>query len=209
MQYNLILVSQMSKPLTEEDNNLLVPKVLAGDKEARDKMITGNMGLVFTKVNTFIRTHPSAGHLCDDLTSAGFTGLIEAVDCLSPEIDNPMGYISSRIYHRLIDLLEIEMLVRVPNESKRQAKKKNQSLRVCRVEPLGEDRFTNNQTDFEMRDLIESCCPTEGDQELIRLRELGHTLPEISTKFGKPLVTVFRLFDDIRERVAKKLKDLT
>lgn len=209
MRYNTLLVSQMTKPLTQEDNDLLALQVIIGNKEARNRMITGNMPLVITKVDTFIHQHPSTSHLRDDLTSAGFMGLTEAVDCLTPEILNPMGYISSRIYHRIDDLLEEEMLVRIPTESKRQAKKNNKPLTVYEIKMLSDEHHFDGKTDFEMRDLILSCCQTKEDEEFIRLRELGHTLPEIATRFGKPLVTVFRLFDQIRSRVSEKLRDLT
>src|SRR3990172_5667419 len=59
-QYNQALVSALfhatgCKDWTTDDNARLHPLVAAGDKTARETMIAGNMPLVVSKVETFIR----------------------------------------------------------------------------------------------------------------------------------------------------------
>jgi RNA polymerase sigma factor (sigma-70 family) len=198
----------MSKPLTQEENDLLCPKVIAGDKDARDALIVGNMSLVITKVNTFIQGHPSAAHLRDDLTSAGFVGLTKAVDELTSEIKNPMGYIATSIYNHLGFLLESEMSIRIPHESKRLSRNTDKPIKECEIYSIQDDSLLSaSETDFDMRDLIDTCYESDKEQEFVRLREAGYTLAEISEKLDIGLNKLFYLSSKLYERVKQKLQE--
>ena len=65
---------------TVEKNNELFPAVAAGDAAARDAMIEDNMALVVVKADALIRQMPSVAYLRDDLVSAGYVGLVKAVN---------------------------------------------------------------------------------------------------------------------------------
>lgn len=62
--------------LTEAEKSELIKKVKAGDKEARDKYIKGNLRLVLSIVQRFAGN----GENLDDLFQIGCVGLMKAVD---------------------------------------------------------------------------------------------------------------------------------
>ncbi len=58
------------------DNIELIRKSQDGDKEAREKLVLNNVGLVWSIVRRFI----NRGHEADDLFQIGIIGLIKAID---------------------------------------------------------------------------------------------------------------------------------
>lgn len=110
-QYNSDLVSEMArlgKPFCDEDNTRLYPLVAAGDADARREMIEGNMSLVVAKVDKFLAELPHLVHLRDDLTSAGFIGLVEAISNMQRrKVRNPTSYVSIAINRSFRQLLKI------------------------------------------------------------------------------------------------------
>lgn len=62
--------------LTEKEGEELMRRLKAGDKEARDKFIVGNMRLVLSLVKRFWAKNANA----DDVFQAGCVGLIKAID---------------------------------------------------------------------------------------------------------------------------------
>lgn len=62
--------------LTEKESEELMRRLKAGDKEARDKFIVGNMRLVLSLVKRFWAKNANA----DDVFQAGCVGLIKAID---------------------------------------------------------------------------------------------------------------------------------
>ncbi len=64
------------KVLSEEEKTELLRKAQSGDKEAREKLITGNLRLVLRVIQSF----QNRGENADDLFQVGCIGLIKAVD---------------------------------------------------------------------------------------------------------------------------------
>ncbi len=64
------------KVLGEEEKCELLKKTKAGDLDAREQLITGNLKLVLSVIQKFLRRHDSP----DDLFQVGCVGLIKAVD---------------------------------------------------------------------------------------------------------------------------------
>ena len=62
--------------LTEAEKRELLAKAQGGDKAAREKLITGNLKLVLSVIQSF----QSRGENPDDLFQIGCIGLIKAVD---------------------------------------------------------------------------------------------------------------------------------
>lgn len=62
--------------LTDEEKNELFQRILAGDKEAREKYIEGNLRLVLSVIKRFSNHNENA----DDLFQIGCIGLIKAID---------------------------------------------------------------------------------------------------------------------------------
>lgn len=69
--------------LTEDEKKELLRKTREGDKEAREKLILGNLRLVLSVVGRFNPKNDSA----DDLFQVGCIGLIKAIDNFNPDFD--------------------------------------------------------------------------------------------------------------------------
>ncbi len=70
------------KTLTSEEKNDLLSKVKQGDKEARTKLIDGNLRLVLSIIQRFAGRNSDA----DDLFQVGCIGLIKAIDNFDTEV---------------------------------------------------------------------------------------------------------------------------
>ncbi len=70
------------KVLSDEEKNELLIKAKAGDENARQELINGNLRLVLSIVQRFM----SRGENPDDLFQIGCIGLIKAVDNFNPEL---------------------------------------------------------------------------------------------------------------------------
>ena len=66
--------------LTNEEKEALFERILAGDKEAREEYIKGNLRLVLSVIQRFT----SRGENPDDLFQVGCIGLIKAIDNFDP-----------------------------------------------------------------------------------------------------------------------------
>ena len=71
------------KTLTEEEKRELLAAAAKGDKEARQKLIAGNLRLVLSIIQRFT----NRGENLDDLFQVGCIGLIKAVDNFNMELD--------------------------------------------------------------------------------------------------------------------------
>ena len=67
--------------LSEQEKRDLLTRARAGDKEARQSMIEGNLRLVLSVVQRFSQR----GENMDDLFQVGCIGLIKAVNTFTPE----------------------------------------------------------------------------------------------------------------------------
>ena len=67
--------------LTEDEKQELLRRTREGDKEAREKLILGNLRLVLSVVGRFNTKRDSA----DDLFQVGCVGLIKAIDNFNPD----------------------------------------------------------------------------------------------------------------------------
>ena len=70
------------KVLTEKEKNELLENVKKGDKDARDKLVTGNLRLVLSVIQRF----SNRGENPDDLFQIGCIGLIKAIDNFDPTV---------------------------------------------------------------------------------------------------------------------------
>lgn len=75
--------TSLLKTLSEDEKKELLQKSREGDKEAREKLIIGNLRLVLSIVGRFSPKHDSA----DDLFQVGCIGLIKAIDNFNPDFD--------------------------------------------------------------------------------------------------------------------------
>ena len=109
------------KPLSKEDEDLLVEKAQNGDKIAREKLINHNMRLVAHVCKKY-----NGSAEADDLLSVGSLGLIKGIDSYKQDKGSQLSTYVSRCIEN-----EILMLLR--------ANKKNK-ICVSIEEPIGVDK---------------------------------------------------------------------
>ena len=189
-QYNSALVADMARigdPSCTEDNNRLYPLVAAGDAEARQQMIEGNMPLVVAKVNAYLVEHPHLAYLRVDLTSAGFMGLTKAVNKMATRrVKNPTAYIGTAINYEFHYLLETEMPIQVSHSQRRRAKANGKEIEVPTVINKMPDHcrlpMAPQVQEVEARELLRSCCNDNVERRILRLRELGCTYEQVTQR---------------------------
>ena len=66
--------------LSPEETEALLRRVRQGDREARSRLIQGNLRLVLSVIQRFAARRSQKGESCDDLFQVGCIGLIKAID---------------------------------------------------------------------------------------------------------------------------------
>ena len=87
MQYNKVEICGINtgrlKVLKEKEKMELLKKAQAGDKNARNELVEGNLRLVLSVVQRF----SNRGENMDDLFQVGVIGLIKAIDNFNTDLD--------------------------------------------------------------------------------------------------------------------------
>lgn len=87
MQYSKVEICGINtgrlKVLKESEKTQLLKKAHAGDKQARDELIKGNLRLVLSVIQRF----SNRGENMDDLFQVGVIGLIKAIDNFNLDLD--------------------------------------------------------------------------------------------------------------------------
>ncbi len=197
---------------TIEKNNQLFPAVAAGDTAARDAMIEDNMALVVVKADALIRRMPSGAYLRDDLVSAGYVGLVKAVNKVAAgKIKTPKAlntYMGRSVTREMLKLLPRERGIHVPWESNRAARNSGHPIQapvVRNVVPVWLPGHSPLSV-VDLRDTVDACCKSPAERECLRLREAGHTFQEIADALSVPLTTIYDLFRVLRDRVHTALE---
>lgn len=111
-----------SKPLSSEEENIMLTRYLAGDEEARLTLIERNMRLVAHVVKKF---HPSHEQL-DDYISIGTIGLVKAVESFTPNKKTKLATFAARC-------IENEILMHLRSQKK-------VAKDISLFEPIGTDK---------------------------------------------------------------------
>ena len=219
LPYDHGLTNKITLSSDHERNERLYPRVMAGDEKAREEMIEGNMPLVVLRVNSFVQRNPQLAHLRDDLHSAGFTGLVQAVNKMaeSSDIANPNSYISVAISREIAKLAEkeavhigIELMELPANDPPADADSADCVREASHGVP--ESIVDGNQSAttelIELRDLLQSCCESEEERTLLRMREEGHSDRDIAEVIGQTLWATHTLRKRLEERFNQKCREL-
>ena len=119
--------------LKEEEKEELFERIKAGDEEAREKYIKGNLRLVLSVIKRFENSSENA----DDLFQIGCVGLMKAVDSFRPEYGNKFATYAIRC---------------VDNELLMHLRSKKQRKEVSMFEPIGTDKEGNQ---IQLVDVLE------------------------------------------------------
>ena len=84
--------SEFPKQLPRKEEEALVARMLDGDADARETLITHNLRLV----SHIARKYTVPGHGPDDLISIGVIGLIKAVNSFKPQSGTALGTYAAR-----------------------------------------------------------------------------------------------------------------
>jgi len=215
-QYNSELVADLyglDEPLDMAGNRALFPAVAAGDQAARRCMIEGNLTLVVAKVDSFLGAVPQLGYLRDDLTSAGFIGLVKAVNRVAAgKVRRNDGYITGyltvAIRREISRAIDKEAGIYVPPRSRQAAHAKGEEIDppvVTHEIPEVRRINQNGPEEVEVRDAIDGCCTCEAERTFLAMREAGHTYAEIASTIGKPPSSTYAMGEDLEARIHEKL----
>ncbi len=213
--YNSELTADITRAglvLTNGDNQILLPLVKAGDHEARQRMIGGNLPLVISIVEGMIGSAPQLAYLRDDMTSAGYTGLTKAVNQIKRLSDRAKvtSYLSVAIRRDIRRLLATDATIYVPPRSQQKARAKGNPIEPpCVINCLPErPRLSNDPCgETDARILLDSCCTSEEERTLLAMREAKYTFAKIAKAIGKPLSSTYGLATALEERFQQKLQN--
>jgi DNA-directed RNA polymerase specialized sigma24 family protein len=209
MRYNHELNGNLraacNKPATVAENNRLYPLVVAGDDEAHEQMIVNNMPLALVLVESFLAARPQYAHLQDDISAEAFLRVVEVVNLFATgrKVNSPTSYLSRSIRRHIRASVQQAAFVRSPlGEQPPHVSTQHDTSKIM----LGVR--TRTVGNIDLSDLIDACCESSLDRELVSLREEGHTFAEIATRTRIPKRTVIRMFHAIRDRFDAKTKAL-
>jgi RNA polymerase sigma factor (sigma-70 family) len=229
MSYNIELfteLNQLGEPGSRERDRELLPLVAAGDEAARTQMIHSGIALACCRAEFYIRSRLrqrlQIEFLRDDLISAGFLGVVKAVNLIAhgTPTTNVTAMISYWINREIMRVIDKEVDGYPDDEAIPPAAVCiRPPVALCEedgtIENLGYQRTesgieTTGRTDpgfrlVDLRDLIYSCCDTEQERTLIRLREQsGIDCAEIAPLLGVSKNTAYRMLNAIEQRFNRK-----
>ena len=217
LPYDYGLTNKIMRSSDRERNERLYPRVMAGDEKAREEMIQSNMPLVISKVDSYVRRYPQLEHLRDDLHSAGFVGLVKAVNKMAehkePSKVNPTGYISVAITHEFVKLAKKEAVhsgIELADTPEIDMDASGDVPEVSHNIP--ESVVDTNQSAttelLELRDMLQTCCQSEEERTLLRMREEGYSDRDIAETLNMPHTTTYTLRKELEERFNQKCREI-
>lgn len=178
-----------SKPLSSEEESLILERYLAGDEEARLILIERNMRLVAHVVKKF---HPSHDQL-DDYISIGTIGLVKAVESFTPNKKTKLATFAARC-------IENEILMHLRTQKK-------VAKDVSLFEPIGTDK--EGQA-LQIQDLLQfDDAPTDEKIETKeRLQQLYRFLTSLDPRELEIITLRYGLFNEqfyTQKEIAERL----
>jgi RNA polymerase sigma factor (sigma-70 family) len=151
-------------------------------------MIGRNIPLVITTASRIIRRRPSYAYLRDDATSAGIVGLCRAVQHVvnGKSVSNVSAFLTHWIRYEIEQFLQKEL---IPTDTE------DAEIPVSSIEVACEP---DEMALVDLRDLLFSCCETEAEKNVIKMRLIGMDRRDIAKKLGvsPPCITrILRLLE--------------
>jgi len=177
-------------PLPEEEEEEFVRRMLAGDVEARNRLIEHNLRLVAHLAKKF----ETSGEDSDDLISIGTIGLIKAVETYSPNKGTKLATYAAKCVEN-----EILMHLRATKKMRRD---------ISLFEPIGTDKEGNSLTLMDVLPREEADDFEERIVVRIERDRLGEYLPMLDDREREVIVRRFGLSDgkeETQKEVARAL----
>ena len=143
--------------LNQEEKEELFKRIKAGDEEARELYIKGNLRLVLSVIRRFQNSSENP----DDLFQIGCIGLIKAISTFDPCRTSKLSTYAARCIDN-----ELLMMLRA---------RKKRSREVSLYEPIGTDREGN---EISLLDIIESP-PVDVVEDCFQKDSISHLLSHI------------------------------
>lgn len=140
-----------------------------------------------------------------DMVSVALTALFEALLEVAHgrlNDDNLQGYLICRIHSKCSNAAANDALVRIPPSTKHKYKLKDYT--IVSIPKMKGQKTTSL---LELRDLIYSCCQSEREYIIIRLREHSYTIQEIAEQLDISTSLVSLDIQAVKRRFLKKEKD--
>lgn len=206
-------------PLTREKNEELYAQLrgTSGDEQEAivQRMIEGNMALVFGRVNDFIDDFPKFNYLKDDLISECFLALTQAVRAMvtidPPDDPNPVGFIYKKLQHAILDLAFADGMIHVSRFTQWEHRANGQPLKLPKVFFLDANSKSLANLDEYHRvkclEHIDELCITEKESQIVDLRLTGHTDQEIADILNVDRTTVLRTRQRLHEQYQQDIRE--
>ena len=178
------------------DNTALIERVREGDKQAENRMVEENMGLVYSIARRFL----NRGYDAEDLTQIGAIGLIKAVKKFNPEFNVQFStYAVPMITGEIKRFLCDDGAVKISRTLKENAMKGDKEIRL--LDTITGEEIEDGVINKVMIDDILSRL-TEREKEIILLRYFrGKTQSEIAKIIGVSQVQISRIEKKAIERI--------
>lgn len=190
-----------------EQNEVLIEQLLAGDTSARDRLIEINRPLVYTTVKRVLNIWIRFRHLRDDLIGVGMVALIQAIDRLK-EIAEPERPIRNYLITAIRSKLKTELM---GQDGDKGQVAHYQSIRyVDTYSKVPEQTLVVTEPVFkqiENREFLLSLCESERDRKILILFFEGLRIIDIVEATGYTKNIVNKTLRQIR-RKAQNSQDL-
>lgn len=195
---------------TTEQNDVVYQRLVSGDEKARDEMIEGNMALVVFRTDEYLRKAPQMAYYRDDMMSAGFVGLCEAVDRMRKvgpvKHPSPTGCITNAIDRAINHVVDRANTIVVPDRVQRRARAEGEPIRPPRIVSdkalvsVHDSAYRDQDAVKELYEEALACCQNGKEKRIISMRATGHTDAEIALVVGLSRRRVSSLRDAIFKR---------
>jgi RNA polymerase sigma factor (sigma-70 family) len=206
LNYNTELRANLQhagQPSTPELNDEFYRRMMLGDLDAKQQLIVRNTALVIAIIESYLHSNPQYEYLRDEFIGDAFLRLVDVIDRLSKSKLHPKSSVSCCLSGMVPNVILNTVAGAPVIRSNYRATQPAPAV----VSATNIDIPTAETGCDDLRDLIDTCCNTDQDRQLIALREEGYTYPEIANLTGSPRRTVINHVHAIRDKVYQCLSE--
>jgi len=206
--YSLLVGSDTATP----ESNIRDMEAIreTGSKDLIDKFITDNIPYAISKVESYIREHPSFDRHRDELIGVALEGLTEAVYDLAKretpkDGGNPSAFIGRKIFWHIQDFVKQEIAQNVPEDY---IPKKYAISDQCNINDHNIFDIAVNPVDIiDFEDTLAGICETVDDMMILNMRAENQTDSEIADALGITRRMVSQRRAELQQRYLEQYSD--